>query len=340
MRTTEITLDFQNYIERPPIPVDSLYAQSCSNDTVTINSWRDTWINQLKANHAKYGPFRDRSIGELFGKNKYRPAIIAGSGPSLKVNAHELKNRGDILLISCLHNFHFFEDQGIAPDYYVSLDAGPVTVEEVSEGGAKSSDEYWALTKDRTLLAFISTHPTLLEKWQGRVLFFNAPVPDAQFQATVDELEKFNTFVSTGGNVLGACLYIARAIMQSATIAFIGADFAFSYNQGKGHKFHAWDSKYDKNLGHVLKAIDVYGNAVKTWQSYANFKAWFEVVATKVPGIWINCTEGGTLGAYPEGNIMAIRQMELKAFIDMYELGQLIKESCTTPTIEQRVIAF
>jgi hypothetical protein len=340
MRKAEITLEYQNYIERPPVSESNLYAQSCSNDAVTINSWRDTWISQFKANHAKHGPFKERSIGELFGKNKYRPAIIAGSGPSLKVNAEELKNRGEILLISCLHNFHFFEDQGIAPDYYVTLDAGPVTIEEVSEGGTKTPEEYWALTKDRTLLAFISTHPDLLAKWQWKILFFNAPVPDQEFQNTVEQLERFNTYVSTGGNVLGASLYIARAIMQSATIAFVGADFAFSYNTGAGHKFHAWGSKYDKNIGYVLKAIDVYGNSVKTWQSYANFKAWFECVAMKCPGIWINCTEGGTLGAYPEGNIMAIRQMELKAFIEMYEMGELIKESCSNPSIEQRVIAF
>lgn len=336
MRKAEITLEFQNYIERPPVPTESLYAQSCSNDGVTINSWRETWINQMKANHAKHGPFKAKSIGEIFGKNKYRPAIIAGAGPSLKYNAHELKNRGEILLISCLHNFHFMEDQGIAPDYYVTLDAGPVTIEEVSEGGSKTADEYWALTKDRTLLAFISTHPELLAKWQGKILFFNAPVPDTEFQHTIDGLERFNTYVSTGGNVLGACLYIARAIMQSATIAFIGADFAFSYDK----KFHAWDSKYDKSMGYVLKAIDVYGNSVKTWQSYSNFKAWFECVAMKIPGIFINCTEGGTLGAYPEGNIMAIRQMELKAFLEMYEMGELIKESCSNPSIEQRVIAF
>jgi hypothetical protein len=336
MRKTEITLEFQNYIERPPVPTESLYAQSCSNDAITISSWRDIWISQVKTNHAKFGPFKDRSIGTLFGKNKHRPAIIAGSGPSLKVNAHELKNRGDLMLISCLHNFHFFEDQGIAPDYYVTLDAGPVTIEEVSEGGSKTPEEYWALTKERTLLAFVSTHPELLAKWQGKILFFNAPVPDEAFVKTVDELERFNTYVSTGGNVLGACLYIARAIMQSPTIVFIGADFAFSYDK----KFHAWNSKYDKNLGHVLKAIDIYGNAVKTWNSYANFKAWFECVAMKCPGVWINCTEGGTFGAYPEGNIMAIRQMELKAFLEMQEMGELIKESCVNPSIEQRVIAF
>jgi hypothetical protein len=336
MRKVELTLEFQNYIERPPIPTDSLYAQSCSNDSITISTWRDIWISQMQVNQAKYGPFKDNSIGSLFGKNKYKPAIVVGSGPSLKYNAEELKKRGDILVISCLHNFHFLEDQGIAPDYYVTLDAGPVTIEEVSEGGTKTADEYWALTKERTLLAFVSTHPDLLAKWQGKILFFNAPVPDSAFQKALEERERFNTYVSTGGNVLGACMYIARAIMQSATIAFMGADFSFSYD----NKFHAWNSKYDKNLGHVLKAMDIYGNSVKTWQSYANFKAWFEVVAMKCPGLWINCTEGGILGSYPEGNIMAIRQMELKAFIEMYELGENLRESCSNPAIEQRVIAF
>lgn len=335
-RKAEIILDFQNYIEHPPVAPKQLYGQACSNDGVTIDSWRETWLKNVAANKARFGSFKEHSVGKLYGTLKHQPAIIAGSGPSLKVNGHLLKDRNGMALLSCLHNYHFFEDQGIKPDYYVTLDAGPVVLEEVSEGGKRSEQEYWDSTQDKTLLAFIGTDPRLFEKWQGKVYFYNAPVPDNAYVERLNQIEEFHAYVSNGGNVLGACLYLAKGYMGANPICFTGADFAFGYDR----KFHAWDSKYDTNLGYVLKAMDVYGNKVLTWQSYANFKAWFDYVCLKVPGIWINCTEGGTLGAYPEGNLMAIRQMELAKFLEMYRMHEGLKRQSLEPEINDRTILF
>jgi hypothetical protein len=335
-RKAEIILEYQNYIESPPIAPNQLYGQACANDSVTIDSWRKIWLDNIRANKARFGSFSDHSIGKLYQTHSLKPAVIAGSGPSLKVNGDLLKERGGVPLISCLHNFHYFEDRGISVDFYVTLDAGPVVLEEVSEGGTKTADEYWALTKDKKLIAFIGTDPRLFEKWQGEVYFFNAPVPDKSFQAESDAIEPFFAYISNGGNVLGACLYFAKGWLGCNPIAFVGADFAFGYDK----KFHAWDSKYDKNLGYVLKAVDVYGNKVLTWQSYANFKAWFDYVAVKVPGIYINCTEGGTFGAYSEGNIMAVRQMELSQFIGMYRMSEHIKGQAEKPYEPSNVILF
>jgi hypothetical protein len=226
------------------------------------------------------------------------------------------------------------EDNDCKPDFYVTLDAGDVTIEEVYEGGTRTEEEYWELTKDRKLIAFVGTSPRLLEKWRGEIYFFDAPVPDDAYTKATQELEQFNAFVSNGGNVLGACLYFAKAYLGANPVAFVGADFSFSYDK----KFHAWDSKYDANLGSVLRSVDVFGNKVLTWQSYANFKAWFDYVASVVPGIWINCTEGGTFGAYLEGNIMAVRQMDLTDFIGMYNINESIKDCLFIEASEQRLL--
>lgn len=335
-RKAEILLEFQNVIEHPPVPTEKLYGQACANDSITIDSWRPIWLANIKANKERFKSFKDNGIGQLFGKYATTPVIIAGSGPSLKYNGPNLKDRGDIPLISCLHNFHFFEDNGVNVDFYVTLDAGDVVLEEIYEGGAKTPDEYWALTKGKKLLAFIGTSPKLFEKWQGEVYLYNAPVPDDSYRDEVEKIEPFHTYISNGGNVLGACLYAAKGIFGGNPICFVGADFCFSYDK----KFHGWDSKYDANLGHVLRTVDVYGNKVLTWQSYYNFKAWFDFVACRVPGIWINCTEGGTFGAYPEGNIHNVIQMELSEFFTMYSMHHQIKEQCLEPDKLQNKILF
>ena len=337
-RKAEIILELQNYIENPPVPPEMLYESAARNDGITVQSWRGTWLSQIKANKKAFGSFKEHGVGKLFNQYSKRPAIIAGAGPSLKVNGHLLKDRGDIPLISCLHNFHFFEDREIYPDYYVTLDAGDVTVGEVSEGGEHSPEWYWERTKDKKLIAYIGTSPLLLDKWQGEIYFYNAPMPDDSLKKEINEIEEFHTYISNGGNVLGACLYAAKGIFGANPIAFVGADFCFSYDK----KFHGWDSKYDANLGNVLRTNDIYGNKVLTWQSYMGFKNWFDFISLKVPGIWINCTEGGTLGAYPEGNIMQIKQMELSEFFDMYNLSHHLKDQCLYPEkpLSEGVILF
>lgn len=328
IKTAEVRLEFQNYIETPPYTPKQLYAQAASNDETTVNHWGKTWIDQYKLNSKKYGPFKDRSIAKLYKSEKYRPVIVAGSGPSLKRNVQDLKNKGDICLVSCLHNFHLMEDNGIDVDYYVTLDAGDVVASEVYEGGSKTPDEYWAMTKNKTLLAYCASPPLLLDKWQGEILFYNCPIPSTDMMSEMGQVDPFYIYVSNGGNVLGSCLYIAKGILSGNPIGFIGADFAFSYD----NKFHGWDSKYDANLGQVVKCVDIYGNKVLSWQSYQNFKGWFEWVAMVVPGLYVNCTEGGTFGSYPSGNIMSVKQMQLEDFIKMYEISENLKPSIDNPT--------
>ena len=93
-------------------------------------------------------------------------------------------------------------------------------------------------------------------------------------------------------------------------------------------------------MGHVIKTVDVFGNKVLTWQSYNNFKSWFDQICISVPSIWINCTEGGTLGAYYEGNLMAIKQLKLAQFLDMYHMSRHKLKQAIDPTSGDRTLLF
>ncbi len=330
-----VSLEYQPTILHCPVPAGALYQQAASNDAVTVETWKDTWISQAKANRAVFGPFKEKSIGKLFNKHRHSPMFVVGSGPSLKKNAHLLKGDHGIPIISCLHNFHFLEDLGVNVDYYVTLDAGPVTIEEVSEGGNASTD-YWAKTKGKKLLAYIGTHPNLLAKWQGEIYFYNCAIPNQQIESEIDQIERFKVLVSSGGNVLGACLYIAKAFLGARTTIFLGADFSFSYDD----KFHGWNSKYDGKLGQFVKVTDIFGIKVKTWQSYANFKSWFDWVTQAVPGEYINCTEGGIFGAYNEGNIFSLKQMDLEDCIKGFSMTENIRDQVENPETQKISILF
>jgi len=328
IKTVEMDFQFMNYIDQPPVQPQDLMKRACSSDEITISSWSKQWIDQYTANHKKYGPFKDSSVGQLYGINAMKPAIICGSGPSLKNNIEVLaKHSKEMMVVSCLHNFHYMIDNNVDVDYYVTLDAGEVTVEEISEGGQKSHKHYVEKTKDKTLLAFAGTHPKLLESWKGKILFYNAPIPDEKIINAFKEVEVFDMHVGNGGNVLGACLYIAKSVMGSNPIIFTGADFCFSYK----NTFHSWPSKYDEKLGNVVRATDVFGNCVRTWNSYFNFKNWFDFICLRVPGIWINASEGGCLGAYPEGNLRCIKQQTLESVFEEYLMYRKIEIQCKSP---------
>jgi hypothetical protein len=297
-----------------------MFERSCSADKSTVNNWKEKWLKHLKANSEKFD-FVNNSAMLDYGKYSYRPVICAGSGPSLKKNIKVLsKDKPDqIGLVSCLHNFAFFVDHGIKCDGFVNLDAGEITIPEVSQGGKQSEQYYWDATKDYTLLATTVSLPELVNRWQGRILWFDCPVPDGSY---MDERQKicgnFQLFYNVGGNALGAVYYHARAVLGGMPIVFIGADFSFDYT----HKFHSWDSPYDQQFSGVVPCTDVFGNRVYSWQSYVNFANWFMAQSMggngNNPSIFINCTEGGIMGSFPHGNIRSIQQMALADLFAMY----------------------
>ena len=336
MNRIPMMLTFQNTIDTPPVPREALYNQSCGNDGVTVTHWKDTWMDHITKNNAKY-KFEENSVMQDYGKYAYHPVIIAGSGPSLKKNAPLLADRGSMGLVSCLHNFAYLTDLGVQTDGYVNLDAGEITIPEMSQGGKHPSDYYWDATKDCTLIAATVSLPELVDRWKGRVLFFAAPVPDMEFMAKNLEVTKFETFFNVGGNALGAAYYHARAVLGGTPIVFVGADFCFDYMR----KFHSWQSPYDKQFNGVVPCTDIFGNRVYTWPSYQNFAMWFMHQSLggngSNPTMFINCTEGGILGSFPNGNLASIRQMALADCITMYNhhrmMPDLVKSDPAKPKL-------
>ena len=322
LRTIDIDLQYQQTIPGPPPREGDLYRKAAAGDKSTIGHWKDTWEKNFKDAKDHFGELGSKSFGQLHGINRHKPAIVIGSGPSLKHSMEALKeNRGSpspVLSISALHNFGYFEDEGCHADYYLSLDSGGVVIDDVSETRNQDGKFYWEKTKGKTLLAYAASDPRLWELWQGDIYLFNTLVPDPEVRKMKDKVEVFTHYISCGGNALGACMYAAKAVMGSSAIMYVGADFAFDYD----NTFHSYKTQYD-NPGRYITAVDVFGNTRKTWQSYMNFKYWFDHVACNVPGSWVNCSEG-LMGAYREGNIQQYEYKSLHDALIPYESADVL----------------
>lgn len=323
LRTIEMDLLYQPPIDGPPVPKGtSLFNMAASGDQQTVEKWRDIWLKNTKASKERFGSFADKSVGKLYGINRMKPVIICGSGPSLKHSLKALKDNAacefPVMNVSCLHNFGYFEDNGFHADYYASLDSGEIVVDDVFEGRDHPSEYYWEKTKGKKLLATVMSPPKLFDLWQGEIYLFAVMMPDFNLQKELQSIEKFTHYVAPGGNALGGCLYLAKAVFCSEAIHLVGADFCFDYD----NTFHSYKTHYDAPGGYIIWP-DVFGNMRKTWQSYLNFKFWFDHIACNVPGRYINCSEG-LLGAYREGNIRQFTYMSLEDALKPYKIMERV----------------
>lgn len=330
----EMCLQVQPYIPWIPAGKDVAWQAATRSDSITVKSWGKQWIDQTIQNKKSHN-LNENSVMKLHDMNKGKPVILAGSGPSLIKNykgligdGNKSLGRGDIPIVTSVHNFPFFEDNDVmrSTDYYMILDAGQICIKEMSEGGKHDEDWYWDRTRDRTLIAYHATHPDFISKWQGKIYWYSMPPATAEFGAEMNKINDSSKVpgFNVGGNVMGAALYFSRAILGSSIPIWIGMDLCFSYDR----KFHPWDCWYNEKFTGVMPWTDIYGNRVYTWASYFGFKNWFDYMACGGSGnnaqLWINATEGGILGAYPEGNIQQIIQMDLRTALHMFNISSLM----------------
>lgn len=329
--SVQMMLSYQPYVTQAPINKQQQWDQACSSDKVTSESWRDLWLEYIGENVRENGA-DDRTVGDMYGDHACLPCLCVASGPSLKRNFDQVREVPErIPVISCLHSFHKFVDSDTRCNAFVTLDAGDVVIKELSEGGRHPEQYYWDATKDHTLIAGLVTPPDLIRRWKGEVRFFNATIPDDRFMEEMPKITKNQWVYSVGGNTFGAAMYHAAWVWGCRELALVGADFAFDYM----HKFHPWDTDYDQKFAGLVPCTDVYGNRVYSWPSYQNFRMWTEFQAQ---GSFanhhvriVNCTEGGTLGAYPHGNVMWVQQMTLRDWVDQGKRWESYK-----PKMEER----
>lgn len=327
-KTIEIDLEYQPTIPAPPVAQEELYGRAASGDKVTVDSWRDIWIKNYKACNEKFGDFGAHTFGKLHGINRHKAAICLASGPSLRDSFDALRRnqmqKNPVMVVSALHNYALLKDEGIKVDYWLTMDGGDIVMDDTTELGTKDKDYYWESTKDEKLIALTFSPPSLWEKWKGKIYLCNALMPDPELKKQLDDIQKFSHYLSSGGNVGGGVVYVAKVVFGSQKIMFCGYDFCFDYDL----KFHPVATKYDnfngKGIGVTIPWVDVYGMPRRTWGSYLNFKFWFDWLVSSIPGDWVSCS-GGLLGAYKEGNIAQLKYMPLKDALIPYWIADEVK---------------
>jgi hypothetical protein len=357
MEKEQIGLFYQALMRRPLIEIVpekgevEHWEKTFSNaNGITLYSWRNDWLKNLKANleHFKYFN-RENSVKIFFNELINKPLILVGAGPSLEGNIEYLalaKEKGIKIMVGH-HSLMYLADKGIKPDYVVVLDAGEMW------------DDYYAFDKmdysDVPLLADIVCNSEQLKKWPGPVKFYRSALPDncdiSKFLTMEMErivpVEEGITVIEVAGHVMGAMLGLANGLMNPNTMIFVGADYCFR-NDGKFYPFDyaidkEVDGKYFDKPGEMLPAppaaqgqiLDIFGNSVLSTGAYLGFK---NVMDQAIKGIkiqslaqggdkdFINASEGGSLGALVEGNSKWMHYMRLEEAVHWTVAKQTIKK--------------
>ena len=247
------------------------------------------------------------------------PMVIVGAGPSLRKNAHLLKEvKGKALIIAAVTAYRPLLKAGVVPDLVISAEKHDLTKNAYFTDGEE--DRYI-----RLVLADVA-HPNMLAKEsRGKFIFFS---PFVNLSAGLSRLWGSEYTPSIGGSVTTAALDMGVAFGCNP-IVFIGQDLCFS--EGRTHAVGSVYTKEDVTLdavnGKVTVVIDehmrdngagpvkerfqvdiqwlkgVDGKPVPSKFDWVIFHQWLEKYASELkksrPSIKvINATEGG---AYIEG---------------------------------------
>lgn len=318
---------YQALIEAPPQPMEILAHQASGPDGLTCTAFGQLWTDNLLENSKSYDFLQNSAMLEHM-KFMYYPAVVIAAGPSLKKNVHLLKEHNDVVRCSCLHCFAYLMDQGVKVNYWLAIDAQPEMATVIYDGGKKPRAEYQEMMKDQVLICNTCINPKVLSEWKGKVLFFNTMANVPEYQKAAEEKCKDLVTFNQGGSVTGACLYMARAILGCGPIAFVGLDLAYS----KAGMYYPWNDEmtHQSKIPNATAMTDIYGDRVITDGSWLSFKSWIEFTACGgsigAKHNFYNCTEGGILGAHPQGNLRKLMPMDLKQFLDMVDATRHMPE--------------
>lgn len=292
-----------------------------STDITSRLNWIDNYFTNVKY-FPDFPP-----IDALKDRFKGMPMIIVGAGPSLRKNAHLLKEvKGRAVILAAITAYKPLVNFGVVPDFIIS--AEKVDMPEYFTGGPEDRQVRLILGEVSHAKMF---ERDVLEKFIFFTPYLNLSVGQAGLWGS-------RYMPSTGGSVTTTALDLG-IMFGCDPITFIGQDLCFGENvtHAPGSLYVGQNLTIDKEKGEVrleqfyteikpenarqgrfdllwLKGLD--GRPVPSKFDWVTFHQWFEnymafIKKEGIPVKVINATEGG---AYIEG----MEHTALREVIDKY----------------------
>lgn len=311
-------LDFLNRVNNAQI----MSKAGVSTDISSRESWVLNYLENME--HFQTYPSID-SLRDMF---KGVPLVIAGAGPSLRKNAHLLREiKGKAVIIAAITAYKPLLKFGVVPDFIIASEKVDLPEYFTYDGNDLQT---------RLILGDVS-HPNMFARnVKDKFVFFNSYSALSLEHATHWGA---GYFPAIGGSVTTTALDLG-IMMGCDPVIFVGQDLSFGDGEthAPGGVYIKQDISIDKDSGTVsivedyvtlkdraknshkllwLKGLD--GKTVASKYDWVTFHQWFEdyMLALKKSGSPVrvlNATEGG---AYIEG----MEHLTLREAIDRHVMG-------------------
>jgi len=248
-----------------------------------IKAWIDNFQANQDAIHGRPG------VAELGGLFEGLPAAVVGSGPTLDRNIkdiHMLKDK--CLLIACDSAVKALEKFNAHPDIVM-----------VTDSKARVADFLRGIDVDRyTFVADTFIHPDTVEvlKDAKRLYWYSTlPIESCPFTGALNEWTGYIGNLGTGGCVATTAWWMASRVFLSDPTILIGLPQAF-YDPANMYSQEVNNTvETEPYESHLVETHDIFGKPCYTYPALQSFAYWFQDAFLQIPGIHINCSEGGIL---------------------------------------------
>jgi hypothetical protein len=269
--------------------LDQQLLEQVSQNTIDYRhkQWVDNFIDNI-TNRVKGG----YGVISLLDTLKFMPCIIVGSGPTLDYNIHLLKDLQDkACIISCDSAAKALLDYGVHPHLILSTDSKGAVAEFF-----KGMDLH-----EFTFILDTFAHPDtaqLLIDEGAKIYWYNTlPVKSCSFSEVLNQWTGYLGNLGTGGCVATTIWSLAVLHLGCDPTILVGLAEAY---YDKAHQYASCVEKHnhqhiDMYASEPMSVKDIYNRDCWTQPGFDSFRAWFEDAFLWVPGIFINCSEGGIL---------------------------------------------
>ncbi|MZG54584.1 MAG: DUF115 domain-containing protein [Nitrospinae bacterium] len=259
--------------------------------SATLLRFNQVWQRNFLSNRDTI----QRNPGVIALKNRFRdiPSIVVGAGPSLDKNIRYLrKAREKALILSCDAALKPLMAHDIVPNFVIVLDPQ----EEIARFLCNVPQ------KGITLVVPTIVHPSILELWEGDVLFFNKFAPDIPTLVEIQKAVPQIGILTPGGTVLSVTYDLAFQAGCNP-ILFAGQDLSYPKKNSHSHGTEAagkgLKSTVEKQKDSIVLETDMNNKQLRTLKSMSVSKQWFSWAFTTWkrdnPVSVSNCSEAGIL---------------------------------------------
>lgn len=234
---------------------------------------------------------RDKIVRSPCLKGLERKAFVfIGSSPAIKKNCQLLLDceRDAFVVITCNGALPYLDSMGLKPDFVFAVEARDHILSDFN-------------VSDRSFPLVVSPFicPQVYDIWDGNIYTYmmtGGKKFDAEFTKDLNGEEK----EAGGGNVINTSIYWALRYLGMRHAILIGVSLCY-------YDDYYWDGRSTEfvnqpldNLKQWYRAIDINGNVVATTPALTMYKVWLETLSRHANITFINATEDGILGVYPE----------------------------------------